>query len=152
MVYKCCVKNCKTNSSTGEKGPTSTFPEFLHPPDKELSKQWERFVNRKDWVPTKFSRICLNHFDEKFVETCGKTKTLLMKLKPIPTVHTDTDTPKSLLSTVVQPRLPPRKRSFPTESSCSSKDVVKLGDFRAEHCPEGFCNFVHVMTVLFTSD
>ena len=138
MVYKCCVRNCKTNTSKGEKGPVSTFPEFLRPPDKELSKQWERFVNKKNWVATQYSRICLKHFDERFLDSTGTTKTLIMNLKPVPTVHTDTETPKSLLTTVTVPRLPPRKRSFPTESSCSSKDVQTLGDLREEHCPNGF--------------
>ena len=94
----CCVAECKTNtpSASGTKRPTSKFPEFSRHADKELSRQWERFVNRKNWMPTKFTRICLNHFDDRFTKIVGTKKVLMMDLKPIPTIHTDTVSPPSL--------------------------------------------------------
>ena len=142
MVYKCCVTNCNSNTNSGTKKPTATFPEFLRNPDVELSKEWERFVNRKDWAPTKFTRICLDHFDDQYIKDNGTTRVLSMKLRPVPTIHTDTVTPPSLLTTVIQPRLPPRERisidKTPIPNNINAVDVKVLSDFRAEHCPDGF--------------
>ena len=108
MVYKCCIVECKTDSAGG----MSHFPKFANAPDEDLNSIWVRFVNRKHWTPTKYSRICLEHFDERYIKQ-GKIKRYLnMTLKPVPTIHKDTVSPPSLLASVSRPRMPPRRCVF----------------------------------------
>ena len=72
MVNKCVVTNCKTGNSNGPKKSTFHFPEEF-----DLRKRWIHFVNRKDWVPSKYSAICVNHFDDKFINYEKKKKPAL---------------------------------------------------------------------------
>ena len=62
MVNKCVVDNCYTGHLTGPRKAIFSFPE-----DPDLRKRWIYFVNRKDWQPTKHSVICIDHFDEKYI-------------------------------------------------------------------------------------
>ena len=75
MVNKCVVTNCSTGYKTRQKKASFYFHE-----DQELKRKWIYFLNRKDWLPTAHSVICIDHFEEKFIERgkkcqlacCGK--------------------------------------------------------------------------------
>ena len=71
---------------------------------------WVKFVNRKDWKPTKNSRICFKHFDEKCLKT-GVRTTFRCKLNPIPSISLDSKNIPSLLlpSASASKKLPTRR-------------------------------------------
>ena len=71
MVNKCVVANCSTGYKTDKK--KALF--HLHK-DQELKQKWIYLVNLKDWLPTAHLVICIDHFDEKFVNR-GKKYQLL---------------------------------------------------------------------------
>ncbi|CAH1971001.1 unnamed protein product [Acanthoscelides obtectus] len=61
MPRRCCVPGCKGNYDTTLKAedPVSTFS---FPKEQELLEKWIRAIPRKDWIPTKSSAVCANHF------------------------------------------------------------------------------------------
>ena len=59
MVRKICLTNCSTGYKTGQKSTSFPFYE-----DQESNQKWIYFVNRKDWLPTGHSVICIDHFEE----------------------------------------------------------------------------------------
>ena len=67
MVNKCCAINCRSGYTGENKGPDVTFHSFpLH--DKQLLEGWLKRIARKDFTPTKYSRLCSLHFKpEDFV-------------------------------------------------------------------------------------
>ena len=73
MVFTCCVVNCY-NRSGREKGVSFfSIPAVVeHQGDKtkELSMkrrhEWIKRINRKNWTPSKYARVCSDHF------LCGK--------------------------------------------------------------------------------
>ena len=54
MGYKCCILQCKTNQPNGEKGSVAEFST-----NEEDKQAWIRFVDRRDCVCSKHSRLCL---------------------------------------------------------------------------------------------
>ena len=44
--------------------------------DQELKQKWIYFVNRKDWLPTAHSVICIDRFEEKFIKRGEKCQRL----------------------------------------------------------------------------
>ena len=69
MLY---VTNSASDYNTGQKKAS-----FLHfHEDQELKRKWIYFVNRKDWLPTAHSVICMDHFEEKFVKRGKKCQLL----------------------------------------------------------------------------
>ena len=69
MVNKCVVADCASGYTTSEKNASFLFPE-----DNDFRSKWIYFVNRKDWQPTKYSVICMKHFDSKFLKVGKKCK------------------------------------------------------------------------------
>ena len=77
MVFTCCVVNCY-NRSGREKGVSFfSIPAVVeHQGDKtkELSMkrrhEWIKRINRKNWTPSKYARVCSDHF------LCGKPSML----------------------------------------------------------------------------
>lgn len=59
MPYKCCAPGCKGNYDNGPKVQMFSFPV-----DDELRKQWISAIPRKDFNPSKHTRICILHFSE----------------------------------------------------------------------------------------
>lgn len=43
----------------------------------------------KDWTPTRFSVLCINHFEEQYIDKTGKSVTL--REDAVPTIFTPTD-------------------------------------------------------------
>ena len=79
MVNTCVAAYCKTGykkrqhkiNVIPEKSPVFCF--LLKNP--ELNRKCIRFVNRRDWAPTRRSGVCSKHFKEKFWKV-GKRATL----------------------------------------------------------------------------
>ena len=61
MVYKCAALNCRSGYSGENKNCEITFHSFpLH--DKNLLQLWLKRLARKDFKPTKHSKVCSLHF------------------------------------------------------------------------------------------
>ena len=71
MVNKCFVLKCSTGYKTGQKKASFHFHE-----DQESKRKWVYFGNRKDWLPTAHSVICIDHFEEKFIKRGKKCQLL----------------------------------------------------------------------------
>ena len=52
----------------------------------ELNRKWIRFVNRRDWAPTRRSGVCSKYFEKKFLKV-GKRATLRWELQPVPSIY-----------------------------------------------------------------
>ena len=68
MVNKCCAINCRSGYADENKDPDVTFHSFpLH--DKQLLQDRLKRIARKDFTPTKYSKLCSLHFKpEDFVK------------------------------------------------------------------------------------
>ena len=122
MVYKCCIAACstgktKTNVDGDEyEGNIGVFPFPDEENDLERRKQSIRFVSRKDFTVTKYTRLCEKHFEHRFVRK-GKRHTLIHDMRPIPTVcNYLADVPPSLKRSLhwrLSPAISRGKRSRP---------------------------------------
>ena len=56
MVSACCAVSCSNRYGM----PGKRFYSF--PKDEELRDRWTAAVSRKDWNPTKYTKICSDHF------------------------------------------------------------------------------------------
>ena len=63
MVNKCVSVDCMSGYKTGEKKFYFNFPG-----EKDLNENWIYFQNRKNWLPSKISVICIDHFKKKFIK------------------------------------------------------------------------------------
>ena len=69
MVNSCCVisaQNVEAVMKASDFFSKSTVIEFQGAKTKELSLKrrltWIASINRKDWIPSKLSRVCTEHF------------------------------------------------------------------------------------------
>ena len=60
MPYKCCVPGCSTGYASQQQESDVSLHKF--PGDEALCEEWLRKIPRKDFVPTKNSRVCAVHF------------------------------------------------------------------------------------------
>ena len=135
MVNKCPVTNCTSGYSAGLKKPSFHFPE-----DEELRKKWIYFINRKEWIPTKYSVICIEHLESKFVKF-GKICKLIWELHPVPTIHNDSISRPSLLRTPDLVHKSPRKRKIDIDEleEFQEKDkVINFEAFNEKYSPVNF--------------
>ena len=112
MPNVCVVYGCKTNYLTcKEKASTFDFPKC-----SELKDIWIKFVNRpveENWIPTKNSKICANHFDEKYIKRCNVRNYIKWDLNPVPTIHMpEAHKRPSQLPTSIIPRKKPMERVY----------------------------------------
>ena len=79
MVTKCCAINCRSGYTSENKDPDVTFHSFpLY--DKQLLQDRLKRVARKDFTPTKYSRLCSLHFKpEDFVKESNDQQIRLRK-------------------------------------------------------------------------
>ena len=63
--------NLFTGGKTGQKKAPLQFHD-----DQELKLKWIYFVNRKYWLPTAHSVICIDLFEEKFIKRGKKCQLL----------------------------------------------------------------------------
>ncbi|XP_070704502.1 uncharacterized protein [Pempheris klunzingeri] len=96
-----CAYNCENSSDSNVK--FFKFP--LYNPRK--LKKWLVNMKWKDWTPSRFSVLCINHFEEQYIDRTGKCVKLCEDA--VPTIFTSSDgTQKKKAST--DPR---SKRSKP---------------------------------------
>ena len=66
---------------------------FFHFSIRETSfviKLDNKFANRSNWTPTKYSVICINHFEDKFIfHGKGKRKKLKWSPNLVSTIHSN---------------------------------------------------------------
>ena len=108
------------------------FPRQEKFPD--LSKKWMEFANDPDFKPSVHSRICIEHFDGKYVKS-GKRNHLIWDNLPIPTIHTnvETKTAKQYFSLTVPkaPRKPPQKKNFQEDELSRFLEKDSIENFAA---------------------
>ena len=68
MVYKCAAINCKSGYSSEEKKLNITYHSFPLK-DEELLCNWLKNIARKNFKPSKYSKLCSLHFKaDDFIE------------------------------------------------------------------------------------
>ncbi|GBM86994.1 hypothetical protein AVEN_19892-1 [Araneus ventricosus] len=67
MPSPCCVPGCRSNYKKNENVSVFSFPR-----NENLKKSWITAIKRQDFIPTKHSRVCINHFPIKDVITSLK--------------------------------------------------------------------------------
>ena len=82
MVNKCSVVGCHTGYRNGPVKPVFQFPR-----NSSLRVKWIEFLNRQSFIVTQSSRICIDHFDQKFICAHSKRPRLNYSLNPIPTIQ-----------------------------------------------------------------
>ncbi|XP_039276032.1 THAP domain-containing protein 2 [Nilaparvata lugens] len=60
MGFCCCVPNCRGNYQK-----TSKVSVFSFPKDETLKRKWIQAIRRKNFNPTKSSKVCEKHFDDR---------------------------------------------------------------------------------------
>ncbi|CAH2207546.1 jg17767, partial [Pararge aegeria aegeria] len=55
------------------------------PQDPEIKEKWVSVVGKKDWLPTKYSKICSCHFTEDDFNMSNKKRRTLIRAA-VPTV------------------------------------------------------------------
>jgi len=143
MVNTCSVVFCKTGYRK-RKNKVDAIPEnhpvFSFPVKKtEIFSSWVRFVNRKDWKPTKNSGICAKHFEERYLKT-GVRTTLRWELNPIPSIYPDIhNVPPSILPSTTTKRKSPTRRTstLPDQlDEFKQQDQIKqFSEIDASFCP-----------------
>ncbi len=63
MPYKCCVPSCKSNYDR----TTDYISVYKFPTDSKRLDLWMRKIPRENLTITKNSRVCLKHFEERFI-------------------------------------------------------------------------------------
>ena len=123
MPNKCSVTGCYTNFN---EGPKKTV--FKFPGDPVLSKKWFEFVNRNDFEISKYSVICIDHFEERFIIKHETKMTLNYSMSPIPTIH-PSFIPSSLAPVPSEPRKAPKIRIFQPDELKTFKSTFEIGSF-----------------------
>jgi len=60
---KCCVPGCTSNYN-----PKDTYVTvFKFPTEEHRKKEWLQKIPRKDFIPSKSSVVCINHFADHFI-------------------------------------------------------------------------------------
>lgn len=110
--YKCAY-NCDNSSDSDVK--FFKFP--LYNPRK--LKKWLVNMKWKDWAPTRFSVLCISHFEEQYIDRTGKSVTL--REDAVPTIFPATDSTQKKMA----PSIPRRKRHKPPGAKASEKDSAQ---------------------------
>ena len=136
MVNKCCLHYCKSDANG-----------FAFPSEEKypgLREKWIQFVSESNFTPSQHSRICIQHFEEKYVKF-GKRNHLKWEMLPIPTIHTNDEHDKTVspssLSVPKVPRKAPRKRIFQEDEMPTFLSKDKIKDFESiteSDCLPGF--------------
>lgn len=110
--YKCAY-NCDNSNDSDVK--FFKFP--LYNPRK--LKKWITNMKWKDWTPTRFSVLCINHFEEQHIDRTGKCATL--REDAVPTIFLSTDNAQKKKASI-NPR---RKRQKTSSVKASEKDSAQ---------------------------
>ncbi|XP_047142955.1 THAP domain-containing protein 2-like [Hydra vulgaris] len=145
MVNKCAVFNCRSGykSKKNESSFLSASKAvFSFPKDTVLEEKWMKFVNRKDWKPSKHSVICLDYFEKKYLKY-GKRVTLKYELNHVPTIYSDEiSIPSSIIPKIPTFRKPPTDRhSIILDEIYTFQEMDKIKNIDMLHesnSPNGF--------------
>lgn len=108
--YKCAY-NCENAGDADIK--CFKFP--MYNPRK--LKKWLANMKWDDWTPTRFSVLCINHFEEQYINRAGKTMTL--RDDAVPTIFSEsTQKQKTSISSK-------RKRNKLAADKATKKDSVQ---------------------------
>ncbi|XP_035511527.1 uncharacterized protein zgc:153292 isoform X1 [Morone saxatilis] len=80
--YKCAY-NCETSSDSDVK--FFKFPLF----NPRKLKKWLINMKWKDWTPSRFSVLCINHFEEQYIDRTGKC--VKLREDAVPTIFSSAD-------------------------------------------------------------
>uniref|UniRef100_UPI003AB09F10 uncharacterized protein n=1 Tax=Centroberyx gerrardi TaxID=166262 RepID=UPI003AB09F10 len=64
--FKCSAFNCENSNQSDVK--FFKFPLY----NRQKLKKWLLNMKWKDWTPSRFSVLCINHFEEKYIDRTGK--------------------------------------------------------------------------------
>ncbi|XP_068086496.1 THAP domain-containing protein 1 B-like [Anabrus simplex] len=118
MPTSCSAYNCMNRADKTRHISYYNFP--LQ--DTELTKKWVANMKRKDWYPTKNSRLCSEHFETKFMYYTNDQRRLLRNA--VPTVFSFSQ----YIRKKVIKRAPARKRRLEeTESAEISDPAIQPG-------------------------
>ena len=145
LVNTCVGAYCKTGCKKRQHqihAIPEKFPVFRFPlKNSELNRKWIRFVNRRDWAPTRRSGICSKHFEKKFLKV-GKRATLKWDLQPIPSFCSSNDSiPLSVIPTPKAQRKSPSRVTALPDQLDDFNDHDKISDFSnigKSLCPSGY--------------
>ncbi|XP_022172357.1 THAP domain-containing protein 1-like [Myzus persicae] len=84
MVCSCSVHLCTNRSKPGpRKIHFFSFPLK----NAERTQQWVNAVGRKGFIPTKYSKVCSDHFHQNdFEKICGGSYLLKLKVTAVPSI------------------------------------------------------------------
>jgi len=93
---QCCALGCRKRwkkglrsdsegSSDEDTAKKRRLPRTYHsiPSDPERRKRWLFLINREDWIPSKYSRVCSDHFFEKHMDRTGQSVRLRENAAPL---------------------------------------------------------------------
>ena len=145
MVNTCVVACCKTEYKKRQHKINvipEKFPVFRFPLENPaLNRKWIRFVNRRDWAPTRRSCVCSKHFEEKFLKV-GKRATLRWELQPVPSIYSGNESisPSVMPTPKAQKSPSSRVTALPNQLD-DFNDHDKISDFSSigkSLCPSGY--------------
>ncbi|KAE8283500.1 hypothetical protein D5F01_LYC18903 [Larimichthys crocea] len=113
--YKCAYK-CE-NSENDSDVKFFKFP--LYNPRK--LKKWLNNMKWKDWTPSRFSVLCIDHFEEQYIDRTGKC--VKLRENAVPTIFSSTDDAQK------------RKVSINPKSKRDKPSSVKLSQMTPAQAP-----------------
>lgn len=132
MPYKCCVPGCNSNYSAAGDDHVSIY---RFPSDAARHELWIRKIPRANLTVTKHTRICIRHFDERFIVRnytfCGADGLMKSEARPVPLL-TDDSYPSIFpdLACYLSEKLPPvRKNPDQRRDEIDQRDNEVLDSF-----------------------
>ena len=147
MVNKCAAIGSATGSRNEKNSQKNISTFHFNKKKPQLFDIWVKFVNRREWRPTRFSVLCEKHFKEDFIIRAkgpGQSRRLKWTSNPIPLIHSE----KARRRPSVLPTQCPKLRNPPIVCNIQSDQLQELlksdviHDFNdidvTNHCPAGF--------------
>ena len=161
MPRKCIVYGCRSGykttkaENTAELGTYIKKTVFTFPDDPDLCRRWLKFANREVLtIPSDSANcnddnscgICIDHFEEKYINRGKICNRLDHNQHPVPTIQTNEIvlSKPSLVPTVSIPRKPPIKRTYEhplldqTAEFRRQDNITSFADLNEIICPEGY--------------
>jgi hypothetical protein len=152
MPNSCCVPGCKSNY----KNNADPISVFRFPTDEERKKLWMKKINREGFEPTKYSSVCILHFDERFIlredsmtrpdGTVITAKRLKLSLTKDSYPTKFPNLPKYLSENLPKPRKTPLERQI----TIYNHDDQILNKWLSDDCFGSFENFCSGFTKRIT--
>ncbi|XP_030754586.1 THAP domain-containing protein 1-like [Sitophilus oryzae] len=90
MVQSCSAYNCTERYKPGSGVSFHVFPD-----DPEIKKKWLVNMRRKNFTPTKYTRLCSKHFAPSCYFKNGWSSKKALKLDAVPTIFSFPDQPEN---------------------------------------------------------